>query len=119
MTNKDDRLAASNDQKQPDKAQMTAKSSTPEKGPLSFISGAVTSWLFAFVCLLVSRRMVIYFSTHSPVYSSPIAQSIASGLKTLLVGISFLATFSFAFIGLGLFLVFIRSLFVGKEIDSD
>jgi hypothetical protein len=29
-----------------------------------------------------------------------------------------LATFSFAFIGVGLFLVFLRSLFTGKEADA-
>ncbi|MBM5827816.1 MAG: DUF3082 domain-containing protein, partial [Cyanobacteria bacterium M_surface_7_m2_040] len=38
------------------------------------------------------------------------AQSIATALKTLIVGMAFLATFSFAFIGLGLLLVFVRSL---------
>jgi hypothetical protein len=31
-------------------------------------------------------------------------------VKTLVVGMSFLATFSFLFIGLGLFLTFVRSL---------
>lgn len=102
-----------------DASSTTEEGSTTSKGPLSFISGAATSWVFALLCLAISRRMVLYFATHSPDYSSPIAQSIASGLKTLLIGISFLATFSFAFIGLGLLLVFIRSLFVGKNIDSD
>jgi hypothetical protein len=39
-------------------------------------------------------------------------------LKTLLIGMSFLATFSFAFIGLGLFIVFLRSLFTGEHPDA-
>ena len=83
----------------------------PRKGPFSFLSGALTSALFAWLSFVVSKRMVEYFAVHSIDYSSAMAQSIASGLKTLLLGISFLATFSFTFIGLGLFLVFIRSLF--------
>ena len=90
-----------------------------QKGPLSFLSGAFTSLLFAWLSLGLSRKVVLYFSFHSPDYSSPIAQSIASGLKTLLIGICFLATFTFGFIGIGLIIVFIRSLFDGKSKDSD
>ena len=90
-----------------------------KKGPLSFLSGAMTSCLLAWLCLLLSRNMVSYFTLHTPQYSSAIAQSIASGFKTLVLGTSFLATFTFAFIGLGLILVFIRSLFDGKTSDAD
>jgi len=86
------------------------------KGPLSFLSGSITSLSFSLLSLFISRKIVLYFSMHAPNYSSPIAQSIASGFKTLIIGISFLATFTFGFIGLGLFLVFIRSLIeVNKE----
>jgi hypothetical protein len=35
-------------------------------------------------------------------------------MKTLIVGMCFLASFSFAFIGLGLVVVFVRSLVVAK-----
>ena len=92
---------------------------TESKGPLNFFFGAVTSGFFAWICLLLSQKVVVYFSLHSPAYSSPIAQSVASGFKTLVVGISFLATFTFGFIGLGLTLVFIRSLFDAKGSASD
>ena len=95
------------------------ESSQPEKGPLSFLSGALTSLLFAWLSLLLSEKVVVYFSVHSINYSSPIAQSIASGFKTLIIGISFLATFTFGFIGLGLFLVFIRSLIEGNKEKTD
>ncbi len=88
------------------------------KGPLSFLSGAATSLLLAWLCLGISQKTVAYFIAHQPNYSSPIAQSIASGVKTLVVGTTFLATFSFGFIGLGLTLVFFRSLFTGKDSDS-
>ena len=88
----------------------------PKKGPLSFLSGSITSLSFSFLSLFISKKIVLYFSIHTPNYSSAIADSIASGFKTLIIGISFLATFTFGFIGLGLFLVFIRSLIeVNKE----
>ena len=82
-----------------------------KKGPLSFLSGSISSLLFAWLSLSLSKKVVIYFSIHSPSYTSPIAQSIASAMKTLIIGTCFLATFTFSFIGLGLIIVFIRSLF--------
>ena len=87
------------------------------KGPLSFFSGAVTAGLLAWLALGFSRRMVVYFAMHPPHYSSPIAQNIAVTLKTLLVGLSFLATFSTGFVAFGLTLVFLRSLFTGEDSD--
>ena len=94
-------------------------SSEPKKGPLSFLSGSITSLSFSLLSLFISKKIVLYFSIHTPNYSSAIAQSIASGFKTLIVGISFLATFTFGFIGLGLFLVFIRSLIEGNKDKTD
>ena len=91
----------------------------PKKGPLSFLSGSITSLSFSLLSLFISKKIVLYFSIHTPNYSSPIAQSIASGFKTLIIGISFLATFTFGFIGLGLFLVFIRSLIEGTKKKND
>ena len=92
---------------------------TPErkKGPLSFLSGSLTSLLMGWLSLGLSKGMVTYFANRPSTFSSPTAQSIASALKTLLIGMCFLATFSFVFIGIGLFLVFLRSLFTGKEAD--
>ena len=98
---------------------MNTGSSEPKKGPLSFLSGSITSLSFSLLSLFISKKIVLYFSIHTPNYSSPIAQSIASGFKTLIIGISFLATFTFGFIGLGLFLVFIRSLIEGKKEKTD
>lgn len=88
----------------------TAAVAPPRKGPLSFLSGSLTSFLFAWGCLLLSERVVGYYSVHPPHYSARVAQSIATAVKTLVVGMTFLATFTFAFVGLGLFLVFVRSL---------
>ena len=102
-----------------DNKQAYESASYPKKGPLNFLSGAITSVLLAWLSLSLSKKVVIYFSLHSPDYASPIAQSVASGFKTLIIGISFLATFTFGFIGLGLILVFFRSLFDGRSIEAD
>jgi hypothetical protein len=85
----------------------------PRKGPLSFLSGALTSALLCVVSLRLSKGLAIYFALHPATSSSRIGQSIATALKTLLVGMSFLATFSFGFIALGLSLVFLKSLMPG------
>lgn len=90
----------------------------PRKGPLSFLSGALTSGLLAWLCLGLSQKVVAYYAVHPPHYSAQIAQSIATALKTLIVGMCFLATFSFAFIGLGLALTFVRSLLAGREAEG-
>jgi hypothetical protein len=90
-------------------------SQRPRKGPLSFLSGALTSGLLGWLSLGLSQKVVAYYAEHPPHYSAQIAQSIATALKTLIVGMCFLATFSFAFIGLGLFLTFLRSLLPGRD----
>jgi hypothetical protein len=41
----------------------------PRKGPLSFLSGALTAGLLAWLALGLSRRMVVYFAVHPPHYS--------------------------------------------------
>tara|TARA_B100000579_G_C22517223_1_gene704384 strand:- start:138 stop:500 length:363 start_codon:yes stop_codon:yes gene_type:complete len=102
-----------------DSSDIDRDASEVKKGPLSFLSGSITSLLFSLLALYISKKIVLYFSIHTPNYSSPIAQSIASGFKTLIIGISFLATFTFGFIGLGLFLVFIRSLIEGNKVEND
>lgn len=102
------------DQQDPDtRAVADLAPQPPRKGPLSFLSGAVTALALAALCLALSRRVVGYYIAHPPHYEAAIAQSIATALKTLIVGMCFLATFSFAFIGLGLLLVFVRSLLPG------
>ena len=88
----------------------SAVAPAPRKGPLSFLSGAITSALLGWLCFGLSQRVLVWYAAHPPHYASPIAQSIATAVKTLVVGMSFLATFSFLFIGLGLFLTFVRSL---------
>ena len=87
----------------------------PEKGPLNFIVGSLTSFLLFIFFYLLSNKIEIYFSLHKPSNSSEIVQNISSSINTLIIGLSFLLTFSFAFIGMGLFIVFIRSFFLKKS----
>ena len=63
----------------------------PRKGPLSFLSGAITALALGAACLALSRRVVGYYLVHPPHYEAAIAQSIATALKTLIVGMCFLA----------------------------
>ena len=84
----------------------------PKKGPLNFLIGSITSFSLFIILYLISKNIAIYFTTHRPSNDSEMVQSISTSLNTLIVGLSFLATFSFAFIGFGLFIVFIRSFFL-------
>ena len=87
----------------------------PEKGPINFIIGSLTSFLLFIFFYFLSNKVAIYFSIHKPSNSSEIVQNISSSINTLIIGLSFLLTFSFAFIGIGLFIVFIRSFIVKKS----
>jgi len=98
-----------------DKTNENIVQNIPEKGPLNFIVGSLTSFLLFIFFYLLSNKIVIYFSIHKPSNSSEIVQNISSSINTLIIGLSFLLTFSFAFIGLGLFIVFIRSFFLKKS----
>ena len=83
-----------------------------KKGPLNFITGSLTSFILCILFYLISNKIAIYFALHKPSNSSDIVQNISSSINTLIIGLSFLLTFSFAFIGIGLFIVFIRSFLV-------
>jgi hypothetical protein len=96
-----------------EKAGDGAVSPKPRKGPISFLTGSLTSFGLGWLALQLAAKVVGYFAEHPPQYEARFAQSIAVFMKTLAVGMSFLATFTFAFVGLGLFLTFIRSLLPG------
>ena len=100
-------------------ASSSAAAVRPRKGPFSFLSGSLTSFGFGWLALQLSGRVVAYYGAHPPHYEARFAQSIAVFMKTLIVGMTFLATFTFAFVGLGLFLTFIRSLMPGWQQAED
>tara|TARA_A100000164_G_scaffold131287_1_gene116403 strand:- start:299 stop:568 length:270 start_codon:yes stop_codon:yes gene_type:complete len=76
----------------------TETKNSPEKGPLSFLTGSLTSFFLCIFSYFISNKIAIYFSLHKPSNSSDIVQSISSSINTLIIGLSFLLTFSFAFI---------------------
>ena len=98
-----------------DKSNQNIENNIPEKGPLNFIIGSLTSFLLFIFFYFLSNKIAIYFSIHKPSNSSEIVQNISSSINTLIIWLSFLLTFSFAFIGIGLFIVFIRSFFMKKS----
>ena len=85
------------------------------KSPLSLIIGSMTSFTLCILSFILSRKITLYFISHRPSNDTEIVQSISTSLNTLIIGLAFIATFSFGFIGLGLFIVFIRSFFVKKS----
>ena len=89
--------------------------SIPHKNPINFIFGSLTSFLLFIFFYLLSNKIVIYFSIHKPSNSSEIVQNISLSLNSLIIGLSFLLTFSFAFIGFGLLIVFIRTFLMKKS----
>ena len=86
-----------------------------EKSPLSFLTGSITSFILFIATYKLSIAISIYFSTHKPSNNSEIVQNISSSLNTLIIGLSFLATFSCGFIGLGLLIVSFRSFILKKR----
>ena len=61
----------------PAKAAPGATSPRPRKGPISFLSGALTSFGFGWLALQLSSRVVAYYGAHPPHYEARFAQSIA------------------------------------------
>tara|TARA_Y100001978_G_scaffold103795_1_gene92800 strand:- start:23203 stop:23529 length:327 start_codon:yes stop_codon:yes gene_type:complete len=90
-----------------------------EKGPINFFVGSITSLSLFVISLKISNNLAIYFSIHKPNNESEVVQNISASFNTLIIGLAFLATFSFAFIGLGLFIVFIRSFFLEKNLNKE
>nr|YP_009530501.1 hypothetical protein PMNZ_237 [Paulinella micropora]AXY63190.1 hypothetical protein PMNZ_237 [Paulinella micropora] len=86
-----------------------------KKSPLHFLSGSLTALLFGWLSLKLSQEMSIYFALHSFNTKSSINITFSVALKTLIIGITYLATFSFSFIGIGLFVIFIRSVLLDNE----
>jgi|TARA_Y100000991_G_scaffold26055_1_gene16599 hypothetical protein len=84
---------------------------TKTKGPLSYLSGSLTSGLFCAFSVWITLKLITYYSLHPPHYSQQFAQSIATALKTLIIGSGCVAVFSFGLIAAGLLMLFFQALF--------
>lgn len=100
----------------------TSSSSTdtaPVKGPMSFLSGSLTSGGFCAVAVVITLKLIGYYSAHPPHYSQRFAQSIATAMKTLIIGSGCVAVFSFGLVSIGLMLLFIKSLMQPQPSQAD
>ena len=88
----------------------------PEKGPLNFIVGSLTSFSLFIFFYFLSNKIAIYFSIHKPSNSSEIVQNITSSINTLIIGLSFLLTFSFALSVLD-FLLYLFAVFLWRKVE--
>ena len=100
----------------------TGSSSTdtaPVKGPMSYLSGSLTSGGFCAVAVVITLRLIGYYTAHPPHYSQRFAQSIATAMKTLIIGSGCVAVFSFGLVSIGLMLLFIQSLTQAQPSEAD
>ena len=72
-----------------DNSNENIEKNVPEKGPLNFIAGSLTSFLLFIFFYFLSNKVAIYFAIHKPSNSSEIVQNISSSINTLIVGLSF------------------------------
>ncbi len=91
--------------------------------PWRCISGATVALAFATACYWMTSAIARTFA-NKPIHSdNPIAQNIASAVRTLVLGISTLGTFIFAIAALGLMALavqlFFRQLAKQPESPSD
>ena len=89
------------------------------KGPLSYLSGSLTSGGFCAVAVVITLRLIGYYTAHPPHYSQRFAQSIATAMKTLIIGSGCVAVFSFGLVSIGLMLLFIQSLTQAQPSEAD
>ena len=87
----------------------------PVKGPMSYLSGSLTSGGFCAVAVVITLKLIAYYSAHPPHYSQRLAQSIATALKPLIIGSGCVATFSFGLVSAGLMLLFLKSIFQNES----
>ena len=59
----------------------------PQKGPINFLIGSLTSFSLFIIFYFISKNIAIYFATHRPSNNSEIVQSISTNLNTLIVGL--------------------------------
>jgi hypothetical protein len=73
--------------------------------------GSAISGGFAYACMMLTSAIATTFA-HKPIHSdNPIAVNISAAVRTLVTGVSTLATFIFAFAAFGLFCLGIQLLF--------
>jgi hypothetical protein len=88
-----------------------AKSKRKETTPLSAWSGSLISGTIAILLYKLTTSIALSYLTHPSAATSQIAQRISAAVRTLVVGLSSLATGLFAIAALGLVLLGFKILF--------
>ncbi|NJN23700.1 MAG: DUF3082 domain-containing protein [Acaryochloridaceae cyanobacterium RL_2_7] len=81
-------------------------------------SGALMSGTIAMVMYKLTYSIAYSYATHPSVSSSQVAQRISAAVRTLVVGLSTMATGLFAIATLGLFLLGIK-LLLERKIETE
>ena len=71
------------------------------------------------MAVVITLRLIGYYTAHPPHYSQRFAQSIATAMKTLIIGSGCVAVFSFGLVSIGLMLLFIQSLTQAQPSEAD
>ena len=88
-----------------------ATSDKKESTPLSAWSGSFISGTIALLLYKLTASIALSFATHPSVATTQMAQRISAAVRTLVVGLSSLATGLFAIAALGLVLLGFKILF--------
>lgn len=83
--------------------------------PWRCFSGSAISAVIALATYLLTKSIILTY-TNTPIkFNNPMAQSIASTVRTLVMGITIMATFLFIMVTIGLLALGIKLIFTGEE----
>ncbi len=83
-----------------------------------FSGGAISGGL-AIGAYLLSKSVILTYADMPIKFNNPMAQSIASTVRTLVMGVTVMATFLFAMVTIGLLALGIKLIFTGGEVGEN
>lgn len=83
--------------------------------PWRCFSGSAISAGLAFFAYLLTKSVILTYTDMPIKFNNPMAQSIASTVRTLVMGITIMATFLFIMVTIGLLALGIKLIFTGEE----
>ena len=107
-------MASDSEQQESAKIQKQTDEKTKETTTLRAWSGALMSGTIAIVMYKLTYSIAYSYAAHPSASTSQVAQRISAAVRTLVVGLSTMATGLFAIATLGLFLLGIKLLFERK-----
>ena len=86
--------------------------------PMRCFTGAGISGVSAWVCYLLTKSVILTYATKPITFNNPIAVNIASTVRTLIMGMTTLATFIFLMVTIGLLALGVKLLIEGKKLNQ-